>query len=228
MHDAKSNDRRRLISGFSLIGVAAVFFFTRVEALLATSTTPSSNEIVALGFIALFSMVLMIGSVFGITQLLRGRADLAGLIGAGFTLFGWTVSTRISVIMQLHSAVERGVEGVPKTVFQSIFEGLPMLWVSLFPVGLTFPIGMIILGAALVYAAPVNRLAGVAMIVGGICFPMGRAAGIEWAYIVCDFLLAFSFAFLGWHIVKHRALWEGSEVAESYAPPLGKVADELA
>lgn len=213
MHGETSVQRRRKISGFSLIALAAILFIGRIEALLSPAAAPTAKEIAVTGFVSLFFMGLMIASILGITQLLRARADVLGLIGAALTLLGWTAGSRIGVLMQLEMAIARGVAGVPKDVLQRIFDGTPMLWVSIVPVGIHYPLGLMILGAALIYAGPVNRLLGVTLILGGIAFPLGRATNLPWAYAASDFLLAFTFFSLGWQIVTRPELWQGRRSA---------------
>ncbi len=206
MHDEKSVHRRRLICGWSLIALASILFLSRTEELLAPDRVPTPNEIAANGVFALVIMVLMIASVLGISELLRARADVTGLIGAGLTLIGWTAGSRIGVLIQLNAALERGVTGVPRNALQLMYEATPLLWASIVPVGVTFPLGLVTLGATLLYAAPVPRLFGVTLILGGITFPLGRAVRIPWAFAVCDFLLAFTFFALGREIVRRREL----------------------
>ena len=61
---------------------------------------------------------------------------------------------------------------------------------SVFPIGLFFPLGLIVLGLALFRWRPVNRWLGMLLAMGGVLFPLGRAVGIQWAILACDVVLA--------------------------------------
>jgi hypothetical protein len=156
--------------------------------------------------------VLMIAATLGLSQLLRVRADWAGLLGATSTLVGWAAATRISVLIQLDALLGRaGVEGVPASTLESAFKAAPAMWVSVFPVGLFFPLGLITLGLALFRWRPVNRWLGLLLALGGVLFPLGRAMGIEAAMVACDITLAAAFAAIGWQILTRPEVWATTE-----------------
>jgi hypothetical protein len=53
---------------------------------------------------------------------------------------------------------------------------------------------------------------------GGILFPIGRAAGQVWAIIACDIILGAAFALIGWQILIRPELWSkrhGDNLAET-------------
>ncbi|HYO79716.1 MAG TPA: hypothetical protein VE010_24840 [Thermoanaerobaculia bacterium] len=165
------------------------------------------------GFVAPLHMLMMIGSVLAITHLLRRKGDLAGLIGGALTLMGWGVSLRILALRQVGHVIENGVEGVPADVLGRVFSSAPVVFFSLIPIGLLFPIGMIILGLTLFFARPVNRWLGLTLALGGLLFPLGRAIGALWAFAACDLLLALTFAILGQQILARPELWSETERA---------------
>jgi hypothetical protein len=80
----------------------------------------------------------------------------------------------------------------------------------MFPVGLFFPAGLITLGIALFYWRPVNRWLGLLLALGGVLFPIGRAAGVAPAVVACDIVLATAFASIGWQILSRPEVWEQS------------------
>jgi hypothetical protein len=210
MNISQSSKRRRVIAGVSLIGLSITFLSDTFLGLMTAPDSPSQATIVSVGFVAVLNTVLMVAAVLGLSQLLRASADRVGLLGAAFVLVGWAASTRISAVIQLHLLLSAGVEGVPPNALESIFKSAPSVWVSFFPVGLFFPLGLITLGLALFRQRPVNRWFGLLLALGGALFPLGRAVGIEYAIIACNVVLASAFAAIGWQVLTRPEVWEGT------------------
>ncbi|HYI12111.1 MAG TPA: hypothetical protein VEK57_23865 [Thermoanaerobaculia bacterium] len=214
MSGLNEENRRRILAGVCLAGLALFLLTNPFTQLMARGARAASVTAIALaGFVTPIQMALMIGSVFGIVQLLRKRADRAGLIGGTLALMGWTAGTRINVVNQLDALLQTGVSGLPGNALEKMFEAAPIVWVSIVPVGLMFPIGLITLGVTLFVAHPVSRWIGALLAVGGVLFPVGRAVGIEWAWSACDLVLGATFALIGWQILTRPELWRG-EAAE--------------
>jgi len=205
-----SSNRRRLIAGLSLLGLSVAFLSNTLTGLMTRPVSPSQTMIALAGFLTVLNAVLMTAAALGLSQLLRARADRVGLLGAAFVLVGWAASTRILTVIQLHTALSAGVEGVPPSALESIFKSAPALFISIFPVGLFFPLGLITLGLALFWWRPVNCWFGLLLALGGVLFPLGRAVGIEQAIIACDIVLASAFAAIGWQILARPEVWEAT------------------
>lgn len=206
--------RRRLISAFCCLALGLFFLTDPVTRLSVRGDGPASiGKIAVMGFVAPLHVVLMIGAVFGITQLLRRRADRAGLIGATLTLIGWVIGSRIMVIGQLQALLANGVPGVPPDSLQKMFQHAPLVFVSIIPVGLLFPIGLIVLGITMFVTRPIHRGIGAPLAIGGVLFPIGRAAGHEWAVVSCDLVFAATFALIGWQILTRPEVWGAEEAA---------------
>lgn len=210
MNLSPSSNRRRIIAGSSLIILAVVFLFDSLTALTTGTSIPSQTVIALAGFRAVVFMVLMTASVLGIMQILRAHADWIGLLGGASALIGWTVATRISVIIQLDALSESGVGGMPSNLAEFLVKSAPPVWASIFPIGLFFPLGLITLGIAIVWARPVNWLFGVLLAIGGVLFPIGRAMNNLWAVTACDIVLGVAFALIGWQILTGPEIWEKS------------------
>jgi len=204
--------RRRLISVFCCLALGLFFLADPVTRLSVRGDGPTSiGTIAVMGFVAPLHVALMIGAVFGITQLLRRRADRAGLIGATLTLIGWVIGSRIMVIGQLQALLASGVPGVPADSLQKMFQHAPLVFVSIIPVGLLFPIGLIVLGITMFVTRPIPRGVGALLAIGGALFPIGRAVGHEWAVVSCDLVLATTFALIGWQILTRPEVWGAEE-----------------
>jgi hypothetical protein len=210
MSMSESSNRRRVIAGVSLIALSVGFLSNTITGLMVGGGDgpASQTRIAMVGFLAVLNAALMPGAILGLSQLLRASADRAGLLGAAFVFIGWAAATRISSVIQLHAVLSAGVEGVPASALESIFKSAPVMWASMFPVGLFFPFGLITLGVALFRWRPVNRWFGLLLALGGLFFPLGRAVGIEFAVIASDIALGAAFAALGWQILIRPAVWE--------------------
>lgn len=212
MNLSPSSNRRRAIAGVSLIVLAVIFLLNTWTGIMTGVSAPSQATTALAGFTAVLSMVLMIASVLGIAQILRARADWPALLGAAFTLIGQTAASRMGVIFQLNALSKRGTAGIPPNLMATVSESAPLVWVSIVPVGIFFPLGLITLGLALAWARPMNWLFGASLAVGGVLFPIGRALGIGWAITACDIVLGVAFASIGWQIITRPEIWEQSSV----------------
>jgi len=204
MNLSPSSNRRRIIAGTSLLGVAIGFLLE----ILPEASALSQTGIAVRGVIAVVFMLLMVAGVFGITQILRARADWLGLLGGAAVLIGQIAAVRIGVLLQLIALSESGVTSIPPNLIGLLFQSAPLVGLSIFRVGIFFPLGLIMLGIALIWARPVSWLFGLLLIIGGVLFPIGRVLGMDWAVIACNIILAAAFGLIGWQILTRREIWE--------------------
>jgi len=205
-----SSDRRRRLSAtcLALLGLA---FLSEPITHVASSFPASTPLAIALrGFSSLLLMALFVGSVVGITQLLRLRADVAGLIGAAMAVMGWTAGMRIGVLNQLNSLLTKGAANLPPDTLHKILDAAPIVWVSIVAVGLFFPIGLITLGVSMLVVRPIPWWISVVFIAGAVLFPIGRALRYDWAILACDLILGAAFALIGWQLITRPELWPRS------------------
>jgi len=207
MNLSKTDNRRRIIAGTSTVLIGVSFLLNMLDGLMTGMFAPSQTMIALAGYKAVLNAVLMIATVFGISQLLRARADWIGLLGGAFGLIGWTASARIGVLIQLSALTESGVAAVSPNLSEVLMQSAPAVWTSIVPIGIFFPIGLLTLGLALAWARPVHWWIGLLLALGGILFPIGRAAGQVWAIIACDIVLGAAFALIGWQILTRPELW---------------------
>lgn len=208
------SNRRRILAGTSAALLSVILL--AVNAVRLTSDLPPSHgQIAAIGFVAVLYAALTVGAIFGITQLVRGKADRLGLFGAALAIAGVTVSARILGLIQL-SLLSESVPGAGDAL-SSMFQAAPMVWVSIVPIGLLYPIGLIILGIALFVARPVSRWAAVLLIVGGVLFPIGRALQIVPAAYASDAVMAIFYGYLSREILTRRELWDDTLVTSPAA-----------
>lgn len=202
------SNRRRVLSGFCLATLGILYLTNPLTQLIVRGADLPPWRIALIGFASLIHMTLAVGAVIGITQLLRGKADRIGLTGGALVILGWAVGTRILLLGQFESLLERGVDGVPANALRLMFEAAPIVYMSVVPVGLLYPIGLITLGIALAATAPIPRWIGVLLAAGGVLFPIGRIFQLTWAFVSCDLILGAALALIGWQILSRRELWE--------------------
>jgi hypothetical protein len=194
------SNRRRILAGTCAALLSATLLYAVAGRAATGSGSPTHAGIAVTGFLAVLHVGLTIGAVFGITQLVRRHADRLGLTGAALTLLGATVGARIMVLVQLKALSENDPVALLRTV--------PMVWVSVIPIGLMYPIGLILLGVALFKAR--YRTIGVLMVIGGVFFPLGRAVGIVPALYVSDAFLAVAY---GWLAKEMLMQWNEDHAA---------------
>jgi hypothetical protein len=204
-----SSNRRRVLAG-TCTAILAATLLVNVLRNLPSDQPSTHGEIAATGFLAVLHVGLTIAAVFGITQLVRRKADRLGLFGAALTLLGAAVGARIMVLLQLRQLAD--TDPASMATLSKLLGSALIVWVSLIPIGLMYPLGLITLGSALLVARPVNRWIGMLMVIGGVLFPIGRALSIEPAVYASDAIMAITYGFLSWEILTRRELWDDSLV----------------
>jgi hypothetical protein len=194
------SNRRRVLAGTCATLLAAILLFHGTTVLLDDGTPHSRGAIAATGFLTVLTVGLTVGAVLGITQLVRRKRDGLGLTGAALAILGATVGARIMVLGQL-----RDLAG--NNSIMDMLQSARIVWASIVPIGLMYPIGLMLLGIAIISARPVHRWIGVALAIGGLLFPVGRAIGVGPAIYGSDAILALAYASLGWQILTRPALW---------------------
>lgn len=86
-----------------------------------------------------------------------------------------------------------------------MFEAAPMVWFSIVPTGILYPVGLMTLGVTLFAARPVPRWIGALLFLGALLFPVGRIGRAMWAIVASDLLLGTTFALLGFFV------WSGGD-----------------
>ncbi|HEX7830003.1 MAG TPA: hypothetical protein VF787_10110 [Thermoanaerobaculia bacterium] len=200
------SNRRRTLSALAFFLFALLLFASAIAHLAGYNPRLTPTRIAVSGFLAPLVALLLAGGLVGVTQLLRDRADRTGLLGAALSLLGWTIGARIIALRQLQALSALDVPGVPADATQKLLEFAPIVFVSIVPIGLLYPIGMTILGVALFVTRPVPRWIGASWIAGAILFPVGRAIGVIWAFNASDLLLGAAFLGAGWMILKQPRL----------------------
>jgi hypothetical protein len=173
----------------SLFGIGLIFLSDPLTNVLFRPNTHSVAQNARAGFLAPLLMLMLVGSVIGLAQLLRSSAHRAALIGAAMTITGFAAGIRI---MGMHQ-----IKAMEPEAVRHMFHAAPILWSSIVPTGILFPLGLITLGVTLFVTRVVPRPIASTLIVGAILFPVGRIGGLQWAIVSCDVILGGAFALLG-------------------------------
>lgn len=158
------------------------------------------------------SFFFFIVAALGLAHLLRGRADGSGLVGAALAIAGAVSGASLTTAVLLLSAVQDS--GLDAAALQTVERALNQFGgyraVVLCPLpGPLFPVGLLILAVALWRKRVVPAWAALTLAAGAVFFPAGRAAGVAWAFWVCDALLTLSMSYIGWRVLKMSdAEWE--------------------
>jgi hypothetical protein len=199
--------RRRTLCITALLILGAAYLADPFIYTLSNYTGLSKRMIAFKGFTSLPIMAGIVGSVLALTQILRSKADRLGLFAGVLTVMGFTAGARIGVIGQLQGLLFLGVEGVPTRAIETILVSAPPVWASIFAVGLFYPIGTLIFGLTLAATRRVPAWIGWMLAIGGVLFPVGRAADIQWAILACDVVLGVTYPLLAWQLAVRDELW---------------------
>lgn len=147
------------------------------------------------GGILVYASFVMIPAVLGLTGLLWERVPRLAVALRLLAIFGCVGGA-------CFGAVEAFVGAVAQTgASEATVADLVALYNSgllfLDPLGLSFPLSMIVLGIVLWRTGAVPAWAGIVLVLAGVMFPVGRVPGIYVLYPVADVLFIVSMGWIG-------------------------------
>lgn len=122
-------------------------------------------------------------------------------------IVGAMAAAQMMALFRVRGVLLRGVEGLPADALQRIFKAEPGLFLTVFPWGLLFPIGLLVSGIALLRTARFGAALPLLLTLGGLLFPFGHAAGVAAGLIGSDLLLVVAFGGLARRIWRDPAAW---------------------
>lgn len=204
---SKESNRRRLLTGICLAGLGILYVTNPLHEILIRGRSTSPGMIALRGFATPLHMLMLIGSVLAVMQLLRHKSDIAGLIGGALTMMGWTAGVRILGLGQLEALLASGVTGLPADTLQKLFEPAPIVWLSIVPMGILYPAGLLVLGLTLAIRGPLPAWMGLLLAIGGLLFPLGRIPNLPMVITACDLVLGPAWLLIGWQVLSRPELW---------------------
>lgn len=198
MNPPSSSNRRRLIAGVCLI---------LGPALVLLADVLSTHRLTYLTLMSV-AFIFLLPSAFGVAHLLRARADLLGLLGAGCCLIGLMASSGVMSVYRFATVFQGGVEVVSPNAMQLALQAEPRLFVLAFLPAYFWPLGLLILSLGLILDRRFGVATGCILGLGAVLFPLGREAGVMMAVIPGDLLIFAAFAWIGIRLLREPSVWE--------------------
>jgi Domain of unknown function (DUF4386) len=218
MRIAKTERFRRRVAGISLIGFAVAL----VGQDLVGPRTPSDaagtyaavaadqGGMIATSVLLLVSSLFLVPAVWGILRVLRERGATLGHIGGALAIVG--ALGHVAVMTYQLALVEMTKAGDREAMVALIdrLDSSPVVGVIVFPMILSFALGLLILAVALWRARFVQGWAA-ALVLGAVLLDVGAPDGAPASVSIAKQLLAFAaFAYVGLRMLRMSdADWDG-------------------
>ena len=144
------------------------------------------------------AFVLFVPAVFGFTYQLVAAGSRLALVGGGLAFFGAMAGASMQVLFRTYAVLaEQGAHGAIDQL-RSTFK----LIASTQMIGLTWPIGLITLAAALLLTDRKRWMTSLLLAAGAIAFPIGRIAGSQAAIILSGIFFMGAFGLIGQQLLR--------------------------
>jgi hypothetical protein len=153
------------------------------------------------------AFVFFIPAALALGHVTRPQCNLLGLVGSGCVIVGAMAAAQTIALFRIRGVLLHGVPGLPADTLQRIFKADPRLFLTIFPLGLFFSTGLILLGLALLRTGRFGLVAPVLLALGGLIFPFGHAAGVAAGLFAGDLLLVIGMSWLGQRILTEPGAW---------------------
>ena len=139
------------------------------------------------------SFALFVPAVIGVAYSVAASGSRLAYLGGALAFFGAMAGASMQVLFRTHAVLaEQGLE----TVNQQL-RGTFKLVASTQMIGLTWPLGLLMLSVALFAVDRSKWLISLALGAGAIAFPIGRIAFVQPAVILSGFFFVVAFGLLG-------------------------------
>lgn len=178
------------MAGRQMLKIAGVAAFVGSTLLLVSDLV---HIFVGMAFewtVGLFlAFTFMAAATVGFAYLAASRAGMMGVIGGCLAFFGLSAGAGMQALFRVHAVLEEQGSAQVVTELKQTFK----LVAATQMIGLTWPIGVLLLSIASLKAWPGQYLLPLLLLIGAISFPIGRIAGSEIAVILSGivFLLAY-------------------------------------
>lgn len=201
MNDTKSFDTENpMTNAHALLKLAAVCGFLGPIVLLTSDLFlgPGSFEW-TVGLWTAF--MLMIPAVVGFTYLLVAYGSKVALVGGSLAYFGLLAGASMQILFRVYSVLQEQGSTVTIEQLRSTFK----LVASTQMIGLTWPLGLILLSIACLTTRAVHIAVPILLVIGAIAFPLGRIAGSTVGVFLSGAAFVIAFGIVGirlWNISK--------------------------
>lgn len=146
------------------------------------------------------SFVLFVPAIVGLTVVLFNNGSRLTLAGGISAFFGAMAGASMQVLFRTHAVLIES--GADQTV--EMLRGTLKLVLATQSIGLTFPIGLIILAVGIYRSGQFNSLVPVVLVIGALLFPVGRIGGFAAAILGSGIFLTVAFGMIGWRILMQN------------------------
>lgn len=139
------------------------------------------------------AFLLMIPAVLGFTYYLASRGSRLAYVAGGFAFFGLMAGASMQVLFRVHAVLlEQGSTAVVEQL-----RGTLKLVATTQMIGLTWPIGLILLAIANLMVDRSKWLISVLFAVGAVAFPIGRIAASTAGVLISGLVFVIAFFLIG-------------------------------
>ena len=147
------------------------------------------------------AFVLFVPAIIGLTVVLFNDGSRLALAGGISAFFGAMAGASMQVLFRVHAVLIES--GAHQTV--EMLRGAFKLVAATQMIGLTFPIGLIILAVCIYRSGQFNLFTPLALVIGALLFPVGRIGGFAVAILGSGIFLTAAFGMIGWQILTRTA-----------------------
>ncbi len=147
------------------------------------------------------AMMLMIPAAIGFTFLLVSSGSRLALVGGCLAYFGLVAGASMQVLFRVYAVLEEQGSKAAVEQLQSTFK----LVTSTQMIGLTWPIGLVLLSIACLTTRVVHIAVPILLLIGAVAFPIGRITGSTAGVLISGATFILAFAIVGmrlWSISK--------------------------
>ncbi len=137
--------------------------------------------------------VLFVPAVFGLSNLLFESGSRLAIVGGIFAFFGAIAGASMQVLFRVYAVLDEA--GAAQTI--ELLRGTQKLVISTQAIGITLPVGLILLAVGLYLSRLLNPFIPLLLVIGAVLFPVGRIGGFSAAVFGSDIFLTAAFGFIG-------------------------------
>ena len=147
------------------------------------------------------AFLMMIPAVIGLTYLLVSNGSRLAMVGGCFAFVGLVAGASMQVLFRVYAVLQEQGSTAAIEQLRSTFK----LVASTQMIGLTWPIGLVLLSIACLTTRAVHVAVPVLLLIGAIAFPIGRIAGSIAGVLISGACFVIVFGIVGmrlWSISK--------------------------
>ena len=144
------------------------------------------------------AFALFVPAVIGFAYHLAKNGSRLAYVGGALAFFGAMAGASMQVLFRTHAVLAE--QGAFETIdrLRATFK----LVASTQMIGLTWPLGLLLLATALFMTDKTKWPASLALAIGAIAFPIGRIGFIQPAVVLSGAMFVIAFGIIGWSLVK--------------------------